>query len=142
MIEIAEINAKSACYAAPVGHYSSTTGTVSTASPSKTYYMTVTSSDTEMRVALAYANRIKFSDPNNEPTWTDNITGKVGELKLEVFSPSGTNPIRTCNIEGANLKIVGFDPRPYGTGQFRIVGTQTVSASNPTRVTNFGVSWR
>ena len=55
---------------------------------------------------------------------------------------NGTNPIRTCDIEGANLKIVGFDPRPYGTGQFRIVVTQTVSASNPTWVTNFGVSWR
>lgn len=131
-------DARSALYAINSSTYVATTGTVSSSSTTATYNMTVGSGDTLMRVALAYANRIKFSGSDHSLSSTP--AGTIGELKLQVYSPSGVL-CKECTISGANLKILSFDPRPYGTGTFKIKVTQTTSASGG-RATNFGICWR
>lgn len=118
------------------GNYSSTTGALSSVSASRTYNMPVTPSDTSMRVALAYANRIKFSTNSAHPISTP-PSGTIGELKLEVFAPNGSL-VSSCTTSGANLKIVQFTPPMTGTYQIKV--TLTSLSSNGT--TNFGVSWR
>ena len=133
------IDARSALWAVCQGHYSISTGTVSSSTTTKTYGMTVTSSDTLMRVALAYANRLKF-DASTGHENLSGLSGTIGELKLEVYSPGGSL-VASCTTYGANLKVVEFDPRPYGTGTYTIKVTQTSSASGD-RATNFGVAWR
>lgn len=133
------IDARSALWAVYQGHYSTSTGTVSSSSTTKNYSMTVTSSDTLMRVALAYANRLKFNASTGHESLSG-LSGTIGELKLEVYSPGGSL-VASCTTPGANLKVVEFDPRPYGTGSYTIRVTQTVAASED-RATNFGVAWR
>ena len=63
----------------------------------------------------------------------------MGELKLEVFSPNNTR-VAYCETAGANLKIVQFDPRPYGTGTYKIKVSLVENSSNGS--INFGVAWR
>lgn len=133
------LDARSALWAVYKGNFSASTGTVSSSSTTKDYNMTVTSSDTLMRVALAYANRMKFESSTGHAD-LDGLTGTIGELRLDVYSPSGSL-VASCTTTGANLKIVEFDPRPYGTGTYTIRVTQTVSASG-SRATNFGIAWR
>ena len=43
--------------------------------------------------------------------------------------------------EDANLKIVEFDPRLYGVGEYRIVVKMVIPAGG-NRKTSFGVAWR
>ena len=85
------IDAKSALIAVNAGHFSSTTGTVSNSNTTKSYSMSVTSSDTCMRVSLAYAHRIKFGDNVSNHTGTNApyAGGYIGELRLDVYNPSG-----------------------------------------------------
>ena len=134
------VDARIALWAVYQDRYSTSTGTVSSSSTTKSYSMTVTSSDTLMRIALAYANALKYdtSDANHESL--EGLSGTIGELKLEVYSPGGER-VAVCEKVGANLKIAEFDPRPYGTGTYTIRVTQTISASG-SRATNFGVAWR
>ena len=140
------VDARSAIYGISSGHYTAT-GTVSSSSTTKTYNMDVTSSDTTMRVALAYAHRIKFSGAHYSEDGTSasyNLApyanGYIGELKLQIKNPSGTI-IKECTVNGANLKTITFTVGNNGYGTYKIIVTQTISASNG-RVTNFGVSWR
>lgn len=128
------LDAKAALWIISQARYSTTTGTVSGSSPTKTYTMTVTSSDTVMRIALAYANRIKFTSSEHG---SETPEGSIGELQLTVSSPSGKT--YSCTVDGANLKIVQFNVTEYGV--YTIQVKQTVSASNG-RATNFGVAWR
>ena len=62
---------------------------------------------------LSYANRIKFTSTNyfgNHAGLTaPNDNDLIGELRLEVKGPSG-NPVASCIKNGANYKIVQFNP--------------------------------
>lgn len=130
------IDARAALWVIGQGRYSGSTGTVSSSSPTMSYNMSVTSSDTVMRIALAYANRVKFDSSSH----TGSISaGMIGELKLEVFSPGGSL-VASCTTVGANLKVVEFIPNGvYGTYMIKV--TQVTEASGG-RATNFGVAWR
>lgn len=130
------IDTRSAIYNISQGNYTAT-GTVSSSSTVKTYSMNVTEGDTLMRVSLAYANRLKYTE--NEPHNT-NLSGTIGELELRVYAPDGTQ-VASCTEAGANLKVLSFDPRGTGTGIYTIKVIQVTSASGG-RVTNFGVAWR
>ncbi len=131
------IDARAAIWVTGRGNYCGSTGTVSSSSPTMSYNMNVTSSDTVMRIALAYANRVKFDSSSGHTG--DISAGMIGELKLEIFSPSGTL-ITSCETAGANLKVVEFNPNGvYGTYTIKV--TQVTSASG-NRATNFGVAWR
>ncbi len=136
------LDAKSSLYAISQGHFSSSTGSVSPDSPTAYYNMAVTSDDTYMRVALAYANRIKYlNTADDDGDVYGAPSGKIGKVSLYVYSPNGTL-VSSCVNDGANLKILGFDPTQYGIGTYKIKVQQTYPPIGGSSVTNFGVSWR
>ena len=131
---------RSALWVVANGRYTTSTGSVSTSGETKTYNMAVTSSDTLMRIAVAYSNQVQFTSSNH--TSTSGLGGTIAELKIEVYSPNNTFVEEAfCNTPGANLKVVEFDPRLYGTGTYKIKIIQT-SATISGRSTLFGVAWR
>ena len=134
------VDAKSACYCVSHSHYSTATGAVSSSTTTKTYDMVVTSSDTRMRISLAYANRVKFSGSNHTPVGST-PSATIGVLKIVIKDPSG-NIVASCATEGSNLKVVEFTPTSYGT--FKIIVTRLSGGTmNGSAVaTNFGVAWR
>ena len=102
------------------------------------------SSGTTKRVVLAYANRIWLNGTSysHGGQTAPAEYGYIGELKLEIYAPNGTNPFITCSTGGANVKALKFNPANYGYGTYTIKVVQTLSATNPLRHTNFGLSWR
>ena len=138
------IDARSAIYAIYKGNYSISTGSLAGQSAEKTYQMTVTSSDTCMRVALAYANRIEFETDSGSHSQSEIPTGTIASVALEVYSPDNELVVSlTSNylVREANLKVVEFDPREYGTGTY-IIKVKLVIPASGNRTTNFGVAWR
>ncbi|MBO5097462.1 MAG: S8 family serine peptidase [Agathobacter sp.] len=138
------LDARSALYALYVGDYVNYTGELKTLGQSRTYKMNVSSSDTNMRVALAYANRVEYSQDGNHLN-VNLLNGYIGKLDLEVYDPNG-NLVAACYSENlsrnANLKIVEFMPNGvYGDYTIKITVVQrAVYSSNDT--INFGVAWR
>ena len=136
------LDARAALYAVKVNRYAGT-GVVDNSSTTATYSMNVTTSDTTKRVVLAYANRILLNgtSPLHPEQTAPAGSGHIGELKLEIYAPDGSFVVR-CTTGGANVKVLNFHPENYGYGTYTIKVIQTVSADNPTRHTNFGLSWR
>lgn len=123
--------------------YSTSTGTLTNEGESKSYNMTVTTSDTLMRIAVAHANRIKFSEDSSSHNYTAGLsTGTIGVVAIKVYDPNGDLVLSTYNnsyIEGANLQVVEFEPEMAGTYVIKVVLKQATSDG---RVTNFGIAWR
>ena len=134
------LDARSALYALYVGDYVNFTGELSTVGTSRTYSMNVTASDTCMRVALAYANRIEFASADGVHIWDDAPEGKIAVVELHIYSPNGTY-VTGLTSDNANLKVIEFDPRDYGTGTYTIKVVLQKAASNG-ETTNFGIAWR
>ena len=136
------IDARAALWVIKNDNFTYTTGTLSNSVTIKTYSMTVTSSDTCMRIALAYANRIKYA--TGEEHSLDNIPATavpIAEVGLAIFAPDGQMVAAYTGTTGANLKIVEFDPREYGTGTYTIQVALSVPREDGEN-TNFGVAWR
>ena len=137
------VDAKAALWVISQNNYSYYTGTISESSPTKSYEMTVTASDTRMRIALAYAYRIKYDasvgvhNGDNTPIGM----GMIGEVSVSVYSPDGVKIIGYNGYTGANLKVCEFDPRPYGVGTYTIVVTLEIPQEGGS-ATNFGIAWR
>ena len=71
-----------------------------------------------------------------------NLEGTIAELKIEVRSPDNTLVEEaSCDTSGANLKVVEFNPKNYGTGTYKIRITQTSNTISG-RSSLFGVAWR
>ena len=135
------IDARAAIWVVSQANYSYSTGSLTNAGNYKTYTMTVTSSDTCMRIALAYANRIKFGT-GEEHTEENLPSGTIGVVGLTVYSPTGEQVLSTdWFTRGINLQVVEFDPTEYGTGTYTIKVFLIEPASDG-RTTNFGIAWR
>ena len=140
------IDIRSAMYAIYAGKYSISTGSLVGFGETKTYNMKVTSSDTNMRIALAYGNRIEFESDSGTHAESDTPTaGLIGSLEFRVYSPNDELVVSCVGNylgQDGNLKIVEFDPRDYeGAGTYTITVRVIIPASDG-RTTNFGVAWR
>lgn len=135
------IDARAAIWVVSRGNYSSHTGSLINMGDNRTYSMKVTSSDTCMRVALAYANYIKFA--TGEEHTEDNLPfGRCGVVGLSIYSPTGERVLDTAWFtRGINMQVVEFDPRTYGIGTYTIK-VYLIEPASGGRTTNFGVAWR
>ncbi|MBQ8626553.1 MAG: S8 family serine peptidase [Agathobacter sp.] len=137
------LDARSALYALYVGDYVNYTGELKTLGASRSYKMSVTSSDTYMRVALAYANRIKFDSDDSTHADSNTPSGEIGKLGLEVYDPNGNLVAHLYSRElerNANLKVLQFNTNGV-TGNYTIK-VIVEEATSDGRVINFGVAWR
>ncbi|MBQ8627795.1 MAG: S8 family serine peptidase [Agathobacter sp.] len=137
------LDARSALYAIYAGDYINYTGELTTIGSSRSYTMNVTASDTRMRVALAYANKIEFDSDNGIHSEEDTPYGNIGDLNLSVYDPDGN--LIAYVFSGAlerqaNLKILEFDTNGV-SGNYTIKVTLVTEASGG-RSINFGVAWR
>ncbi|MBQ8625080.1 MAG: S8 family serine peptidase, partial [Agathobacter sp.] len=137
------LDARSALYAIYAGDYVNYTGELTTVGTSRSYTMNVTTSDTRMRVALAYANKIEFASDNGTHSEEDTPYGNIGDLNLSVYDPDGN--LIAYVFSGAlerqaNLKILEFDTNGV-SGNYTIKVTLVTEASGG-RSINFGVAWR
>ena len=138
------VDARAAIWLIKRERFTYQTGSISARGEIKRYEMEVSSSDTRMRVALAYANRVEYSQDGNHLN-VNLLNGYIGKLDLEVYDPNG-NLVAACYSENlsrnANLKIVEFMPNGvYGDYTIKITVVQrAVYSSNDT--INFGVAWR
>ena len=136
------IDARAAIWVAKESNFSSSTGTLSARGSTKTYEIEVTSSDTFIRVALAYANRVKFAtgvEHNEENTPREEML--IADLALSVYAPDGDLVVQTIGF-GRNLLVVEFDPSLYyGPGTYVVEVKVQEEADNGEKV-NFDVAWR
>ena len=136
------IDARSAIWVVSKNNYSYRTGILSASNISKTYNMTVTSSDTCMRIALAYGIRVAYDESDTTHQIDDlDSWGEIGEVWLTVYDPNGEKVIETEGGFGANLKVIEFDPRLYGTGTYTLE-VMLLEPQSDGEVTNFGIAWR
>ena len=135
------IDARAAIWVVSRSNYSSNTGSLIHIGDNRTYSMNVVSSDTCMRIALAYANYIKFAA--GEEHTEDNLPiGRGGVVGLSIYSPTGQRVLDTAWFtRGINLQVVEFDPRDYGVGTYTIK-VYLIEPASDGRATNFGVAWR
>lgn len=137
------IDVRAALYVVNKGNYSASTGTLTNYGEEKSYTMTVTTSDTKMRVALAYANRIKYG--SGESHLNETLSGGIiASMQFYVYSPSGVLVASSSGnylAQDGNLKVVEFDPTTYGAGNYTIKVKMIVPTSDG-RATNFDVAWR
>ena len=138
------VDALAASYIVDAKHYSTATGILSgAAGASKSYSMYVTSSDTRMRVALAYSNRINIGSASHSSSTSGAILdGTIGEVSMTIYDPRGmVVAIKSAStpITGANLKVAEFNTNGI-TGSYTIKITLNTPASG-SRPTNFGVAW-
>lgn len=132
------LNARAALWIINKGRFVATTGVFSSTAPqTKTYQFEVLSSDSTMRVALAYSNRINFSSSTHGGYVAPSESLEIAEIKLFVKDPSG-NVVASSIVEGANLKIIQFTPTVYGTYAIEVKQTQAAESG---RTTNFGLAW-
>lgn len=138
------LDARSAMYVASAGTYSTTTSSLSTIGSSKTYTMNVTSSDTFMRVALAYGNRIQYPSSNTTHSPGSIPMSSIGSLDIEIFDPNGNWVAGVYSADltkQANLKILEFTPNGvYGAYTIKITLVEETTASN--KKISFDVAWK
>ena len=138
------IDTHSAMYAVYKRHYSTSTDSLTNVGDKKTYSMTVTSSDTCMRIAVAHANRNKIVDG------ADHVTAHlplytIGVIGIKVYNPDGELILNTYDqdyITGINLQVVEFDPRENGGAGTYTIEVILKQAAQHGRTTNFGIAWR
>ena len=137
------IDARAALWVISKNNYTYTTGTLSARGETKTYDMEVSSSDTCMRIALAYANRIEFAagESHYEEADTPFYEYLMADLTLTIYDPDG-EVVTQCMGFGRNLLVVEFDPREYvGAGTYTIE-VKVEEEADYERPVNFGVAWR
>ena len=135
------IDARSALWVISQGNYSSTRGALANAGDRKTYNMTVTESDTCMRIAVTHANQVQFT--SGEEHSVDNLSDDtIGVVDIYVYTPDGELVLKTTSYtRGINLQVVEFDPTEYGVGTYTIKVSLREAASDG-RTTYFGIGWR
>lgn len=101
---------------------------------SKTFNMNVTSSDTLMRVSLAFLQYNKFSSSTHTSSPTVNATPN---LNLYIYSPSG-KLVASSTTANNNVEIAEFVPTEYGTYSIKVTNA---SSSSNTGTIYFGLSW-
>lgn len=137
------VDAAAALYVVNLNHYTTATGRLSTSvSLSASYNMEVTSSESYMRVALAYTNNINLGTANNTHASAVIPDGTIAEVRLLIYDPSGnlvvSSPV-TSTTNGANLKVIQFNTNGIaGTYTIKVLLTEPASDD---RITNFGVAW-
>ena len=101
---------------------------------SKSFSMNVTSSDTLMRISLAFLknNRMSTSDHTVLPTQYT-----LPNLNLEIYSPSGVLVTSSTTTKN-NVEIAEFTPTEYGTYTIKVVNA---SPSSNTGTIYFGLAW-
>ncbi|MBE5888130.1 MAG: hypothetical protein E7283_04760 [Lachnospiraceae bacterium] len=136
------VDARAAIWLIKRERFTYQTGTISARGEIKTYEMEVTSSDTCMRVALAYANRIKFAEgEEHDPNATPMEEILMADLTLTVYAPNG-DYVTSAMAFGKNLLVVQFDPRlHYGPGTY-IIEVKVQEEGDNERPVNFGLAWR
>lgn len=132
------VDARAALWIISKGRYIQQTYTITSTTPVRNFNFEVAPSDTRMRVAIAFANKVELSDSSNHEN-QEVPNAFAGDLFLEVLSPTGT-VITSCKVEGANVKVVEFDTAPYGAGTYKIRVTRNHESLN--YEINFGVAWR
>ncbi len=139
------MDARAAIYAIYKGNFSTSTGALQILDSAKLYTMNVTSNDTVMRVALAYANRIEYDTDDGEHSSTDIPMGYIGKLDLTVYDPYGNLVASLYSSDlkrNANLKVLEFEPNGvYGNYTIKVTVAQRAVYSDNTTI-NFGVAWR
>lgn len=119
-----------ACYVA--GNYRYVAGSLASGA-SKTHTFTVTSSDTRIRVSLAFNMRSVESGSGHTATPT---VGSWLNLNITVKNPNGTT-VASSNTVSSNVEIVDFVPTMTGTYTVEI--TRADSASE---AAYYGLAWR
>lgn len=107
---------------------------LSSSQTSKTFYMNVTSSDTHMRVSLAYLkyNSITSSSHTSNPS----IQYTMPNLNLYIYDPSGN--LVASSTTTNNVEIAEFVPKTYGTYSIKV---EKASSPSTSATTYFGISW-
>ncbi len=107
---------------------------LSSSQTSKTFYMNVTSSDTLMRVSLAYLkyNSITSSSHTSNPS----VQYTMPNLNLYIYDPNGN--LVSSSTTTNNVEIAEFVPKTYGTYSIKVEKTSSPSTS---ATTYFGLSW-
>lgn len=113
-------------------------GEVSVTNTTATYTFNVTSTSEIVRIGLTYTNRIKF--PTSDHSVGNLPTGNIGNVSLEVYSPSN-NYIGSVTHPYANVKLIHIDPALYGTGTYTVKIKLLVGQSGG-QVTKFSWGWR
>lgn len=136
------VDARAAIWLIKRERFTYQTGSISARGEIKRYEMEVLSSDTRMRVALAYANRVKFATgvehTSSETPMEDML---IADLTLSVYAPDGECVVSAMSF-GKNLLVVEFDPTlHYGPGTYIIEVKVQEEADDETTV-NFGLAWR
>ena len=119
-----------ACYVA--GNYRYLNSSIASGSTSKTHTFTVNSSDSRIRVSLAFNMRsIASGDDHNHITYL-----KLSDLDIQVKDPSG-RVVGTSRTSNNNVEIVDFVPTT--TGKYSIVVTRVDKLSE---TVYYGLAWR
>lgn len=137
------LDTRSAIDALNVKDYVSTTEALTTVGSIKSYTMKVVSSDTRMRVALAYANRIEYGSDEGTHSSSEIPNGDIGRLDIEVYDPNGNKVayIYSSGLEReANIKVLEFATNGV-YGNYTIKVRVTKAASNGKTI-NYGLAWR
>jgi hypothetical protein len=137
------VDALASSYIVAANQYSTSTGILSsTVGETKIYNMEVTSSDSRMRIAMTYSNRISLASSGSIHATATIPDGTIAEVGLYIYDPNG-NLVISCPVEsttvGANLKIVEFDTN--GNSGTYTIKVRLLSPPSDSRSTNFGVAW-
>ena len=136
------IDARAAIWVIKNDNFTYTTGAISARGETKTYEMEVTSNDTLMRVALAYANRVKFAsgvEHDYENTPMEEML--IADLTLSIYAPDGELVTYEMSF-GKNLLVVEFDPRLYYTSGTYIIEVKVQEEADNETTVNYGIAWR
>lgn len=119
-----------ACYVA--GNYRYVTSNFPSNTTSKTHTFNVTSSDTRIRVSLAFNIKSVVSGTDHDALETGSITN----LNIQVKDPNG-NVVGSSTTSNNSVEIVDFVPSKTGT--YSIVITR---ADKSTETVYYGLAWR
>ncbi len=134
------VNAQDCTYTNYRGTFASATIPASAPGDKATYTFTASSSDSVIRISLAWLYNVLYSSPYNHETTSPDITRTLADLDLIVYDPNG-NLLTACNSINEstnNLVVLQFDPAEHGYGTYTVVIKQknTTNAS-----TYYGLVW-
>lgn len=125
-----------ACYV--VGGYRYTNSSIAYGITSKTHTFTVNSSDSRIRVSLAFNIRSTSTSVGDyHDTYIDNV--KLGNLNIQVKDPNGKT-VGSSTTTNNNVEIVDF--KPTTTGTYSIVVQRVASTDDPAETVYYGLAWR
>lgn len=127
------VDARGASYVASAGRYlTSTFAANSAAGSEKTYSFTVSSSDSVIRISLAW---LKFNSAASTHTNNVSVEGTLADLDLYVYDPSG-NQVASASSVYNNLEVARFVPQKTGTYKIKVK-----QYKNSNRPVYFGLAW-